>query len=144
MLGKLWATDVSIPTVYPASLALEIASEVLQPKVEPTKNKIASLCSENADRLGLGPCVSGCSLDAPAMTSAVGKICAQSPGETQPSQRYPTMSDLGKGLCLMFHRKSTEEVHHGETETPSGLPLPHSTGCLLNSVFFFLAALGLS
>lgn len=135
-LGKLWAPDVSIPRA--AGLALETGQEVSQPKAELTNTKIAPLCSENADHLGLGPCVSGCSPDSPAMTSAAGKICAQSSGETQASQGYPMMNDLGEGFHLIFHRKSTEEVHHGGNENPFGLPLPHSTGCLLNSIFSLL------
>ena len=90
---------------WAAGLALETGPEVLQPKVELTKTKIASSCSENADRLGLGPCVSGCSLDSPAMTSAVGKICAKSPGETQPNQGYPHDERFGERIVFDISQK---------------------------------------
>lgn len=78
VLGKLWATGVRVPMgcrLGPGHLPRGVIAWV----VESTENKIASLGSENANHLGLGPRVSGCSSDSPAMTTVVGNICAQSP-----------------------------------------------------------------
>ena len=75
VLRKLWATGVRVPRgcgLGPGHLSRGVIAWV-----ESTENKTASLGSENANHLGPGPRVSGCSSDSPAMTTAVGNICAQ-------------------------------------------------------------------
>lgn len=130
-------------------MALGTCPEVLQPQVELTETKIVSLCSENkeANPLGLGPHVSGCISECPAVTT-YGKptlICAESPWEDSGA---PQNEDPGGGKDFVFDtspkNKSTEKIHPGKMRILLDfLYLVSEFSPMLSSILRIFSVLGL-